>query len=149
MKIKVDIPSAGKLIQKLGIDETGDAQRFHTMNISRRIGKYMPHLTGALETKLKRISSPTEIAVLGPYAKYQYYGKKMVNAETGKGPALIPGVGYRYRKGTILKATDKNLEYTTTFNENAGPYWDRALMAAEGDAIREDLQRYINRRRSR
>ena len=147
MNVKVDIPSADQLIRRLGLDEDGDVQRFHTANINRRIGKYMPHLTGALETKLKHIRSNTEIEVLGPYAGYQYHGKVMVNEKTGKGPALIPGVGLRYKKGTILKVTDRPLEYTKTHNEQAGAYWDRALVAAEGDAITADLEEYIKRRR--
>lgn len=146
MKVKVIFPSADRVIRRLGLDEKGDVQRFHTANVSRRIGKYMPHLSGVLETKLKRIRNATEIEVLGPYASYQYYGKVMVNAKTGKGPANIPGVGLRYKKGTILKVTDRPLEYTKTHNPKAGPYWDRALVAAEGKAIEADLQRYVDRR---
>lgn len=37
------------------------------------------------------------------YARYLYFGNKMVDSETGKGPALIEDVGYRYRKGSTLK----------------------------------------------
>lgn len=37
------------------------------------------------------------------YARYLYFGNKMVDSETGKGPALIEDVGYRYRKGATLK----------------------------------------------
>ena len=70
----------------------------------------------------------------------------MVNAATGKGPAYIPNVGYRYRKGTILKATDRPLTYTTSKNPNAGPYWGRRLMAEEGDAMLQDLKNYVRRR---
>lgn len=144
--VKIDMPSASQLVRNLGLDEKGDAQRFHTMNINRRMGKYMPHLTGALETKLKYVHSNTEIKVLGPYAKYQYLGKAMVDSQTGKGPAYIPGVGYRFRKGATLKATDRDLEYTKDFNPQAGPYWDKRLVAAEGDAIAEDLKNYVVRR---
>lgn len=146
MKVKIEMPTAERLIRRLGLDKQGDVQKFHTANINRRIGKYMPHLSGVLETKLKRIRSATEIEVLGPYAGYQFHGKVMVNAKTGKGPANIPGVGLRYKKGTILKVTDRPLEYTKTHNPKAGPRWDRALVAAEGKAIEADLQRYIDRR---
>ncbi len=147
MNVKVDIPSTDQLIRKIGLDERGAVQRFLTADINRRIGKYMPHLTGVMETKLKYISSDTEITVSAPYARYQYYGKVMVDAKTGKGPANIPGVGLRYKKGTILKATDRPLNYTKTHNPQAGPYWDRALVAAEGDALAANLQAYIDRRR--
>lgn len=128
MNVKLNLPSAAKLVQKKGLDKNGHVQMFHTMNVNRRIGKYMPHLTGTLETKLKHVRSGTEIEILGPYAKYQYYGKVMA----GSPPKVV---------------TDKPLEYTTDFNPQAGPFWDRALKAAEGKAITEDLQRYIDRRK--
>ena len=147
MRVKVNLPGANQLIRRKGIDRDGDVQMFHTMNVNRRIGKYMPHLSGFLESKQKRIRSSTEIEVIGPQSKYLYFGKKMVNAKTGKGPALIPGVGYRYRKGTVLKVTDKDLNYTKTHNPLAGPYWDRRMIAAEGKVMQKDLQDFIARRR--
>lgn len=128
MKVKIDIPSAEQMIRRLGLHEQGEAQKFHTANINRRIGKYMPHLSGALETKLKFIWSNTKIEILGPYAKYQYYEKVMV----GKAPKVT---------------TDKPLEYTKDFNPQAGPFWDRALVAAEGDVLVAELQEFINRRK--
>ena len=146
MKVKLDIPSAAELIKRKGLGPDGHVQRFHTANVNRRIGKYMPHLTGDLETKLK-FTHGNHIVVLGPYAKYQYYGKVMVDSVTGKGPANIPDVGYRFRKGATLALTDRNLEYTKTFNPQAGPFWDRALVAAEGDALVADIQRYMERGR--
>jgi len=147
MKVKVDMPSAEQLIRRLGLDKDGAVQRFHTMNVNRRIGKFMPHLTGALETKKKHLRGNTEVEISGPYAGYQYMGKVMVNAKTGKGPALIPGIGYRYRRGTVLKVTERNLEYTKTHNPQAGPKWDRALVAAEGKLLEAELQAYVNRRK--
>lgn len=126
MKLRLDIPSAAVLADRKGFGPDGHVQKFHTANVNRRIGKYMPHLTGTLETKLKIVRG-TKIIVLGPYAKYQYHGKVMV----GPAPKVL---------------TDRDLEYTKTFNPQAGPYWDRALVAAEGDAIVDDVQRYINRR---
>ena len=70
----------------------------------------------------------------------------MVNAKTGKGPALIPGVGYRYPKGAILRPTKRTLQYTHTKNPDAGPEWDKTLISREGAAMTADLQRFIDRR---
>lgn len=53
--------------------------------------------------------------------------------------------GYRFRKGAVLAVTDRDLEYTKNFNPQAGPFWDRALVAAEGKAMASDLQNYMNR----
>ena len=146
MRVKIDVPGADQLIKQVGIDKRGDVQRFLTNDINNRIGRYMPYLTGTTSEKLKYISSDTEITVAAPYAKYLYFGKVMVNAKTGKGPAYIPGVGLRYKRGTVLKVTDRPLGYTKTHNEKAGPYWDKALIAAEGKALEADLQDYIKRR---
>lgn len=129
MKFTVDVKVKGiqEILKRHGLDEDGDVQRFHTMNVNRRIGKYMPHLSGTLETKSKRISSGTEITIQAPYAQYQYHGVAMA----GQAPKVL---------------TRKALQYTKDFNPLAGPYWDRALVAAEGEALTEDLQAYIDRR---
>lgn len=146
-KIRVQMKPINTILTRLGVDKNGDVQKQATRIINKRITRYMPYRTGALSTKLKYVKSPTEIEVLAPYARYQYYGKVMVNSKTGKGPAFIPGVGYRYRKGTILTATERDLKYDTTKNANAGPFWDKRLMAAEGAAIAHDIQAYVNRRK--
>lgn len=145
--IQVNMKPINAILTRLGVDKSGDVQMQLTRVVNKRITRYMPYRTGALSTKLKYIKSPTEIVVLAPYARYQYYGKVMVNSKTGKGPALIPGVGYRYKKGTKLIATERDLKYDTTKNLQAGPYWDKRLMAAEKDAIAADVQAYVNRRK--
>lgn len=146
--VKVNMKPVSVIVTRLGVGKTGGVQKFVTNTINRRLTRYMPYRTGNLSTKLKFVKSPTEIEVLGPYARYQYYGKVMVNANTGKGPALIPGVGYRYKKGTILKVTDKPLdqEPRSQGNDRAGPFWDRRMMAAEKDAIAAEVQAYVRRK---
>ena len=101
--VKVEMKPAGTILARLGLNETGDVQRFTTNTINRRITRYMPFRSGALATKLKHIGSPTEIEVLGPYAKYQYYGTVMI----GKAPKTV---------------TDRNLDYDRTKNPKAGPF---------------------------
>lgn len=145
-RIKVEMKPVDTILTRLGVDKNGDVQMQVTRIINNRITKYMPFRTGALATKLKRIKSPTEIEVAAPYAIYMYYGKVMVNSATGKGPAFIPGVGYRYRKGTVLKATERDLNYDLTKHPKAGPFWDRRMMASEAAQIAHDIQVYVNRR---
>ena len=125
--VKVNMNPINRILKDKGLTAGGDVQRFHTSKVNRRIGKYMPHRSGALETKLKHVKSDTEIEVLGPYAKYQYYGVAM----EGK-PPMVP--------------TACPLKYTKTFNPHAGPFWDRALVTAEGAVLQRELQSYINRR---
>lgn len=125
-KIKVEMKPVGAILARLGIDKNGRVQRFLTETVNRRITRYMPFRTGVLATKLKFVSSPTEITVNGPYARYQYYGKVMV----GKPPKQV---------------TDTDLVYDKTKHPSAGPFWDRRLMAAERDAIVQDVQERIKR----
>lgn len=128
--VKVDIHTPSQIIRDHGLDAGGAAQRFHTQNVLRRIIKYMPYRSG--ET-IKLTIAQTDlgkpfILTDAPYAKYLYYGKAM----EGRAPKRV---------------TDKALDYTTTKNPQAGPFWDRRLAAAEGAAIAADLQRYVNRGR--
>ena len=127
VKIRVQMKPVSAIISRLGLGKQGDVQLFLTNTVNRRITRYMPYRSGVLATKLKRIKSPTEIEVLGPYARYQYYGKAM----EGRAPKLV---------------TERNLMYTKTKNPLAGPFWDRHLMAAEGKQIAAEVQRYVNRR---
>lgn len=145
-RIKVEMKPVDTILTRLGVDKNGNVQMQVTRIINNRITKYMPFRTGVLSTKSKRIKSPTEIEVAAPYALYMYYGKVMVNSKTGKGPAFIPGVGYRYRKGTVLKATERDLNYDLTKHPKAGPFWDRRMMASEAAQIAHDIQVYVNRR---
>ena len=117
----------------------GAAQCFHTSNV-------MPMQTGALIKlmQVQTVLTTGQIVVQAPQAKYLYYGKVMVNAKTGKGPGYIPNIGYRYRKGTKLCATTRALKYTTTKHPLAGPFWDRRMWAAEGEAAKAELEAYIN-----
>lgn len=148
MIVKIFLPTASKLIRDKGLAKDGHVQMFHTQNVLRRIKRYMPFRSGAtykitmIQTDIRKPEIVTDV----PYAKYLFYGKKMVNAKTGKGPMLIPGVGYRYKKGTVLMVTESPLEYTKTKNPKAGPHWDRTLVVCEGRALTADLQRYIDRR---
>ena len=139
------------IIRGLGLGVDGDVQRFHTANVLKRIKRYMPFQSGYLYklTVAQTIVSRPVIITQAPQAEYLFEGKKMVNAKTGKGPGVIPGIGPRYRKGTVLKRTETPLEYFKGKNPNAGPRWDQALSAAEGKAMAADIQRYLARRKSR
>lgn len=73
--------------------------------------RFVPFQTGSLRARTHLEGH--DIVYPGPYARFLYYGKRMVDSKTGRGPFYIPGVGYRYRKGAVLVATDKPLTYHT------------------------------------
>ena len=129
MKAKLKMNPVSQIIRDHGLNKSGDVQKFHTQNVLRRIQKYMPYRTGAtikLTIAQTDINKP-EIVTDTPYAKYLFYGYAM----EGKAPKRV---------------TDRPLNYTKTKNPQAGPRWDRVLVAAEGNALAADLQRYIKRK---
>lgn len=129
MKVKLIMNPVSRIIRDKGLDASGDAQKFHTQNVLRRIQKYMPYRSG---TTIKIMIAQTnlqkpEIVLDVPYGKYLFYGKVMV----GKAPKRV---------------TDRDLNYTKTKNSKAGKRWDLALSAAEGKQMAAELQRYLSRR---
>lgn len=139
---------ANQIIKDKGLAPDGDVQAFHTQNVLRRIKKYMPFLSGALYkmTQIQTDVRKPEIVTDAPQAKYLFYGKVMIDPKLGVAGFMTPE-GWRSRKGCVKVLTDRNLKYTKTKNPMAGPHWDRALSAAEGRAMAEDLQRYMDRRK--
>lgn len=128
-KAYLNLNPINKILKDKGLDANGSAQAFHTNNVMRRIIKYMPYRTGAtIKIMIVQTSIRKPYLVLDvPYGKYLYHGKVMV----GPPPKTV---------------TDEPLNYTKTKNPLAGPYWDRALSAAEGAVLARELQNYIRRR---
>lgn len=135
----LEMHSIGRILKDKGLDESGDAQRFHTQNVLQRIIKYMPYQTGmtikitVAQTDLRKPLIVTDT----PSARFLFNGKLMVGDMTGSAWA---------RKGETKHAVNRPLSYSTTKNPQAGPRWDLAVSAAEGGAMAADLQRYLDRR---
>ena len=127
IRVRVKMKPVNTILTRMGVKPDGDVQMFVTNTVNRRITRYMPFRSGALSTKLKHIKSATEIEVLGPYARYQYYGKVM----EGPAPKAV---------------TDRDLKYDKTKNPLAGPFWDRRLIANEGAQIADEVRRYVSGR---
>ena len=149
MKVKLQLPTAAQLIRAKGLAPDGDVQKFHTQNVLKRIKRYMPYVSGAtykITVAQTDISKP-KIVTNTPYAKYLFYGKKMIDPKINASGFLTPE-GWRSRRGSVKVLTAENLKYNKTKNPAAGPRWDRALVAAEGKALVADLQSYIDRRKA-
>lgn len=138
---------ANEIIRDKGLAPGGDAQAFHTQNVLRRIKKFMPFLSGSLYkmTQIQTDIRKPEIVTDAPQAEFLYHGKVMIDPKINAA-GFMTSEGWRSRKGSVKVVTARNLEYTKTKNPAAGPYWDRALSAAEGAALAADLQRFMNRR---
>ncbi len=120
MKVDLRLNSTREIERRLGIDRSGHVQQFWTATVLRRIQKRMPYLTGKtiqLTIAQTDISKP-EIITDEPQARTLFYG---------------------------VSASGKPLNYTKTHNPQAGPRWDRSLIAAEMPAMRQELQNFIDR----
>lgn len=80
--------------------------------------------TLSLDERTRTIGST--IVYPGPYARYLYVGKVMVDSVTGKGPRKIPEVGYRFRKGATLRPTSRPLNISTAVHPQAQAEWFEA-----------------------
>lgn len=73
---------------------------------------FTPALTGSMSQRTRVIGN--EIIYPGPYARYLYYGKLMVDPNTGS--AFAP-------KGQHKVLTDKNLVFNTSMHGQAQSHW--------------------------
>ena len=145
--IKVNMVPVQKILDGLGVTARGDVQRFHTANVRRRIQKYMPYRSGAA-IKLMIVQSPVDdpfIHVDAPFARMLYHGKVMVDPKT-KAAGFLTENGWRSRKNVKKVVSSRDIAYDKTKNPQAGPLWDRRLVAAEGAAMQQALQNYVDRR---
>lgn len=104
------------------------AEKIIAVQVMKDTRPYVPALTMSLNQRTRIIGN--HIIYPGPYARYLYEGKVMVDATTGKGPMKIPDVGYRFHKGAKLKPTNRPLQYTKTVHPKATDHWIDASIAA-------------------
>lgn len=83
---------------------------------------YVPMLTGSLKNRTQ--VKDNLIIYPGPYARYLYYGKLMIDPETGSSWA---------KKGSSKVVTDRNLVFTTSFHPDAQAHWFEASKAENLD----------------
>lgn len=119
LSVLVEFPTMPQQLAKLGVDENGDVQDRLTDLVVDNLKDFMPKRSGRLIAGMAK-KSPTFIKVEGPYARFLFFG---------------------------VTRTGKPVDYSTSKNPNAGPNWDRRMVAARGEAIVADLNRYVKRRR--
>ena len=83
---------------------------------------FVPALTGSLTIRTRLDGN--KIIYPGPYARFLYYGKVMVDPQTGS--TFAP-------KGGTKVLTDKNLVFTTSGHAQAQSHWFEASKAENLD----------------
>lgn len=107
---------------------------------------YMPAQTGGFRAQTQAANEAMAgsghiLAGVGPMGQYLYRGRAMADAATGRGPALIPGVGPRFEKGARLAVTGKALRYSAA---GTGPAWFEAAKAQHLKEWTREVQRIID-----
>lgn len=125
-------------------DSFNRAQEWFGQRVLQDCRAYIPHLTGSQQQRSHTEDGGRKVVFPGPYARYLYGGKVMVDSETGKGPRKIPtGPNeyiLRFRKGARLKPTDRKLKYS---NPEARDHWFEAAKAEHADQWVEELKRQL------
>ena len=92
------------------------------LQVKKDTEPYVPMLTGSLKNRAKVDGST--IIYPGPYARFLYYGKVMVDPNTGSTWAPLGGTKV---------VTDRDLVFTTDFHPLAQSHWFEAAKAQNED----------------
>jgi hypothetical protein len=100
------------------------AQRWLDSEVLKDCTPYVPRLTGALEQSgiFGTVIGSGEIVYNSPYARYQYYGKVMVDPETGAA-GFLTSDGWFSRPGVAKMLTSRDLTYSTQSHPKATRMW--------------------------
>lgn len=134
LKIKVDDNFSKPLAAKL---RQAGPRAAHEMavQIARDTEPFVPAMTKSLANRTRVVENT--IVYPGPYARYLYNGKVMVDMATGKGPMRIVSKDgsevIRFRKGAKLKATKKPLKISQAVHPQATDHWLDASKAQNLD----------------
>lgn len=100
----------------------GKAEHVLAVQVEKDTSPYVPFLTGSLDQRTQVVGD--SVIYPGPYARFLYYGKVMVDPETGS--TYAP-------KGGTKVLTDKNLVFGTYFHNQAQSHWFEASKAENLD----------------
>lgn len=121
MKFTVKTDTSGKLAAVLA-NKADKAGRAVAIQIQKDTAPYVPFRTGSLNTRTQ-VEGNTVIYP-GPYARFLYYGKVMIDPETGSTWA---------KRGNTKIVTDRILVFTTDFHPEAQDHWFEASKAQNLD----------------
>ena len=130
LKINIRDRFSDVLMRKL---EQAGPRAAHALanEIAKDTEPFVPALTESLANRTQVVEN--QIIYPGPYARYLYEGKVMVDAATGKGPMRIVSKDgsevIRFRKGARLKPTDRPLDIKQDVHRNATDHWFDASKA--------------------
>lgn len=121
IKLDITVPGAEALARKLEGNIT-KAEHVVALQVMKDTSPYVPALTGSFD-KLTKVEG-NKIIYPGPYARYLYHGKLMVDPSTESSYA---------KKGASKVLTDKNLVFNKSMHQDAQSHWFEASKAQNLD----------------
>ena len=139
--MSVEIKPTSTIIADLGLKKGGPVHKFFTDTCYRAMDPYVPKDKGFLRSVVSFSTDGSYIIYEVPYARYQYYGKKMVMSN-GKSAFYNPDYGFWSKKGEKKIVTDQDLVYHSA---GTGPYWDKRMWNVDKDWVIKQVERYIKK----
>ena len=135
MALKVTVETSGFDDAKQAIAERcKQAEHVLAVQIEKDTQPFVPALTGSLSTRTRVVGN--EVIYPGPYARFLYYGKVMVDQNTGS--TWAP-------KGGTKVVTDRNLVFTKTMHPQAQAFWFEASKAQNIDKWARVAQKAVKK----
>lgn len=129
--VHTDLSGIGPMLR----NASNKAQHAVAIQAQKDTSPYVPALTGSLDQRTR--VDENQIIYPGPYARYLYYGKLMVDPATGSSYAP---------KGATKVLTDKNLVFNKAMHSQAQDHWFEASKAENMDkwlrVARKAVKRY-------
>lgn len=141
--VEIKIKPISVIETELGIEPNGKAHAYFTELCAEHMDKYIPYREGFL-SQINRVINVDSIEYNSPYAHYMYEGKVMG-----------PNIPIKDANGNIVRWFSKGPKYYTgadidysksqaqAGHEFAGPYWDKRMVSAEKEELKEELSKYI------
>lgn len=117
LKFSVDVSGMDAVKNALA-KACGRAENVVAQQVMKDTVPFVPALTGSLTERTRVVGN--EVIYPGPYARFLYYGKVMVDPATGS--TYAP-------KGGTKVVTDRNLVFNTTMHPQAQSHWFDASKA--------------------
>ena len=125
LKFDIDVDGWNKIKKALARRCT-KAEHIVAIQVEKDTSPYTPALTGSLNQRTRVVGN--SVVYPGPYARYLYNGKLMVDPDTGS-PWAQPGA--------VKVLTDRDLVFTQSVHPQAQAHWFEASKAQNLDKWRQ------------
>lgn len=121
LKFSVDVSGMDEVKRQFA-RACGRAESVLAQQVMKDTIPFVPALTGSLTQRTRVVGN--EVIYPGPYARFLYYGKVMVDPATGSTYA---------QKGGTKMVTDRNLVFSNAMHPQAQSHWFEASKAQNLD----------------